>query len=799
MIPTAKKIRPAIIQKWLLQKLLLKIFNNWVWIVLSVIIGFTIAWVINRYTSKIYRTRIEIVKGNPETGKENGALLFSNQYDAGRVNIKYEKAFITSLPLMEQIITSMGLQVSYYSKGRVKTTERHGHLPIKVIVDSISENIPYNLLITIQSVDSGSFQLISENEVWSEAFGNQVFPFNEKCTVSGFRFSILKTGAITNGDWLFKIRPMNEVAQSLQNSIQVTEIREGYYGGIGVSMLELSMQSALPAKDKEILNRLIEVMKSEDINRKKEQSAKNINFIDGQLVQITDSMQFIAARLRSLTLSNKELSSGSQSVFERINRFEEEKNQLLLINKYGEYLEQYLQQSDSKEILAPSTFGVENSVLDGLVAQYISSKLDQQRMNKVELSSSVFLNEQLILNNKLKDLEAMIYESIASTRFVNSSKIKELEKQTAIMFASARSVLSNEIVYSDYERLYDLNEKVFTLLMDKKAEIGIMQSSIISDYRVLELAHTIFPPLKPRTRNNYMMGLFLGLILPIGLMFVFILNKNTLLSLAELEDLISLPLAGIIGFSQNTKPLIERPKSLVSENFRSLRSNLRFVNAGKNKTLFLVTSSVSEEGKTFISANLSASLALQGKKVILIGADMRKPSLNKYFDFSSNNGLSYYLAGRAELKDVIEGSGLENLDIIHSGPTPPNPAELLSSEKMKELIALLMNQYDLIFIDTPPIGLISDAAELFPMSDSILLVTRQQKTPIGNLQHVEHFMDAESLKKTMLIFNGVKKGFGYGYYGYGYGYGYGYYDEEKKKVRRRSKKHKRCRNPQNGI
>lgn len=784
MNSSIKKQRPSIIQKWLFQKLFLKILNNWLWILISVATGFTIALLINRYTNKIYRTKIEVVKGNPESDNDNAAFLFSNPYESSKINVKYERSFITSMPVMEEIIKDLNLQVTYYSQGRVKTTRRFAYVPVKVDFEASGEYIPYNIMVGINPVDDDTYTLNCENEEWQKKFEGQTFRFGMASQVGDFRFIIHRTGNLNEYDWLFLIQPMNVIANKLQNSIRVNEIKEGYYGGQGnVSMLELSMTGSLPQRDKMILDRLIKGLKIADIKRKNERSERTIKFIEEQLEEITDSMQIIAAQMRSLKLTNKELSAGSSAVFDRITSLEEKKNHLLLINRYSNYLEDYIKSSGSNEILAPSSFGIENGILGGLVTQYIQLKLEQQALNNRNYSSQVYRNEKKLLEEQLKDLENMILESIQSTRNANELKISELEAQVEMLFLSARSVLSNEIVYSDFERLYGLNEKVFTLLMDKKAEAGITRSSIISDYRVLEPATTIYPPLKPRSRKNYMTGIFLGLAIPVGFFFFQILKRNTLLSLSELEELIDLPLAGVIGHSQNPRTVMEKPQSLVSENFRSLRSNLRFVNHGKDHSIFVVTSSVSAEGKTFISSNLAAAMAIQGKKVVLIGADMRKPTLHNYFNHDNKTGLSQFLTGQSPLEAILIPSDTENLDVIYSGPTPPNPAELLSGEKMKKLIDALKDKYDIIFIDTPPIGLISDASELFNVSNSILLVTRQQKTPIGNLQHIDHFMEKDHLQKTLLVFNGVRKGVGYGYYGYGYGYGYGYYEEEAPRLR----------------
>lgn len=776
----------AITQKWIFQKLLLQILNKWIWIALTVLTAITFTFLFNRYTNKVYRTSIQVVKGSSEYNMQQSAYLFDANSQSSRINEKYERAFITSLPILLSVVQDLDLDVSYFSRGRVKTAERFGFVPLRVDYDTSSMEVPYYIPFTIEYVNEQSYQISSEHEEWHGIARENRFSFGQPVSIGGFNFTIHRLGSLDAGDWIFMIRPEKDVAKEIQRSISVTEVRQGYtYSRSNTSMLELSIQSSLPHKDRAILDQLFVALKDADVVRKTEQSERTIDFIEEQLGQITDSMKIIAAQMRTLKLSNKELSAGSSAVFGKITTLEEEKTQLLLVNRYCDYLEDYITNSAGEEIIAPSTFGINNDILGGLVSQYITLQLEKREVEELDLNSSVYRRQIRQMERQTEEIEELILMSITNTRQANQIRIDEYNEQIEILFNSARSVLNEEIVYTDFERLYGLNEKVFTLLMDKKAEAGITQASVISDYRILEPSFTSGIPLKPQARRNYMTAIILALLIPISFLFVQSINRNSILSLTELEEIVTLPVAGVIGFAKNPRAMIDAPQSLISENFRSLRSNLRFVNGESNNKTFVVTSSVSEEGKTFISANLAASMALQGKRTIVLGADMRKPTLHNYFDSFSEQGLSQYLSDQVSLEEVIRPGGIPNLDVIYSGTIPPNPSELMSGKRMENLLGLLGKMYEIVLLDTPPIGLISDASEVFDWTDTILLVARQQKTPVSTLQHADHFMDEKSLQKSMLVFNGVRKGVGYGYYGYGYGYGYGrgygygYYKEEK--------------------
>ncbi|PID92787.1 MAG: hypothetical protein CSA96_01445 [Bacteroidetes bacterium] len=780
--------RPAIAQKWVFQKLLLQLLNNWVWIGLIIVLSLSTAALMNRYTNKVFQTSVQLVKGSNESDANEAAYMFGGGIENSKINMRYERAFISSLPIMKDVAMKLGLDVSYYSKGRIKTSERYGYGPIKVSVDHNSNQIPYGILFTIFSEDSRHFSLQTEDAYWQEKVDGKRFLFGQEARVADFSFMVSLKGPLNTGEWKFRIHTPQDAAQGIRASLGIAEVREGYAYSSKNTVIELSMRSSLPHKDRAILDELVESLRSADIVRKIEQSERTILFIEEQLELIADSMKMIAGQMRSLKLTNKELSSGSATIFGKINTLEEAKTRLVLINRYCDYLEGFILESSEEDLIAPSTFGLDNTVISGLVNQFISLQLEKKELAELGLNSTVFRKEIEQKDRQIEEIEGLILKSIENTQQANEIRIAETNEQIGALFKSARSVLSEEIVYSDYERLYKLNEDVFTMLMDKKTEAGISRASMISDYRTLEPSKTSATPLKPQKRRNYMSGLILGILIPVFFLFFRTLNRNTILSLLELEELVKLPVAGVIGFSQNPRTMTETPQSLVAENFRSLRSNLRFVNGDKNCTVFVVTSSVSAEGKTYISSNLAASMALQGRKSVVVGADMRKPTLHNYFVQEKQDGLSHFLSGQTDFQSIVQPGGIEGFDVIFSGPVPPNPAELLGSDKMKELLVLLKQSYEVIFIDTPPIGLISDAAEVFDLCDSILLVTRQQKTPVSTLQHVDHFLDEKSLTKSMLIFNGVRKGVGYGYYGYGYGYGYGgyyrkgygYYSEEKK-------------------
>jgi capsular exopolysaccharide synthesis family protein len=252
----------------------------------------------------------------------------------------------------------------------------------------------------------------------------------------------------------------------------------------------------------------------------------------------------------------------------------------------------------------------------------------------------------------------------------------------------------------------------------------------------------------------------------------------------QLFKLTNVPLLGVIGHNNNKSgfPLLEYPKSSISESFRSLRINLQYLNSGSKAQVIGVTSSISGEGKTFCSLNLATAISLSGAKTILIGGDLRKPKLNKELNMSLDIGLSSYLIGKSNIQDIIKPSGIENLDVVMSGPIPPNPIELLGSKKTAEFFEYLKSNYDYIMIDSPPIGLVSDYFVLKNFIDAHIYIVRNNYTKIKAIEGVNELYSKKEMKNLFLVLNDIKpEGLGrYGYY-YQYGYGYGYYEESERK------------------
>jgi capsular exopolysaccharide synthesis family protein len=329
------------------------------------------------------------------------------------------------------------------------------------------------------------------------------------------------------------------------------------------------------------------------------------------------------------------------------------------------------------------------------------------------------------------------------------------------------------------KRKYDLSDNIYSTFLQKRSEADIVKAANLPDIHFIDPAKDIGGGLiGPKTSVNYVLALFLGLLIPLIFIFGIFFINNSVQNTDDISKLTQIPLIGVIGLSNEKSSLavFNKPRSALSESFRAVRSSLQFLYKQQKldgtKTL-MITSSVSGEGKTFCSLNIATVFALSEKKTVIIGLDLRKPKLFDEFNLTNEIGVVNYLIKQKTADEIINHTHIPFLDVIVSGPIPPNPSELIMSEGMKELIDELKDKYDYIILDTPPVGLVSDALELAQYCDVTLYVVRQNFTKKEMITLLNNRVKRGELNNTSIILNGFQNKAKYGA-GYGYGYGYGY-------------------------
>jgi len=425
--------------------------------------------------------------------------------------------------------------------------------------------------------------------------------------------------------------------------------------------------------------------------------------------------------------------------------------------------------------------GISNPELNNLINQLLQL---YAKKGELQLTTTGKNPTYIAILSQINHTKKTIIENV--NNLISSASIYEVDLIDRITTFDKKinKLPEAEKDYLILRRKYEYNEQTSIYLQQKRYEVSLAKAGTESDHKVIDFARLDSEePISPRKSLANFIALIFGLLLPITFITLRDFFSDTIRSKSDLLNSTNIPILGLIGHSDNATSLVvsNASKSIIAESFRALRTNIQYLAANKERKIITVTSSIGGEGKTFTTMNLAAIIALSGHKTILIGGDLRKPKLHEDFKVDTSKGLSSYLINKSKLAEVIEKTEIDSLDVIASGPTPPNPAELLDSKKMRDLIIELNKTYDYVIIDTPPIGLVTDGVILMQHSDVNLYIVRHNYSKTSALNVINNLYHQKQVENIHIIINDFKytsSGYGYGY-GYGYGSsGYGYYENE---------------------
>ena len=549
-------------------------------------------------------------------------------------------------------------------------------------------------------------------------------------------------------------------------------------------ILDISLIDKNTEKIVDYLNGVVTVLSEDQLNRKNQYATNAINFIDDQISRVRGELTDNAEALNDYRKKNKIYSLDGESVQlnEKLTKFDAEKESITRQLNYYSNLKNYLLSSSSfTEIPAPSIAGIG----DGNILSNVS-KINDLSVEKSKLQYSVRSDASVFndLNRQIEGLKNVLLENISSVTNGLKRELVTVNTNLSIVESQFSKLPEDQQQLLTIKRQYSLSEQTYNVFLAKRGEAEMIKASNVSDILIIDPAKNTGATVLGRNLNiRYVFAFFVALLIPVLLAFVLTFLDDNIHSPMDLEQLSSIPILGVIGKNvlDNNLVVHRKPKSAVAEGFRAIRSNLQYFYKSQDldgaKT-FMVTSSVSGEGKTFCSINIATVFALSGKKTILVGLDLRKPKIFGDFGIKNDIGVVNYIIGEESLETVIQRTEIEFLDVITSGPIPPNPSELLINERLGELIAILKSKYEYIVLDTPPIGLVADALELLEYVDASIYVVRQDYTKNGMLNFINEKYKTKQIKNISLVYNGydqkAKYGYGYGY-GYRYGYGYGNY------------------------
>ena len=771
-------------------KSLIYIFlSHWYLFAIGAVLALAAAYLINRYSTNIYQAKGTVIIKEGR-GLDPTTIMTTSNF-ANYQNLDNEIAILRSYSLRERVIKKMGIEVTYFGKGRILSTELYDKSPFKVEYDaSVPQAIGLDYDITFKKNGDFSLNAVADRVTkYDYILGQIVESRSENVSIK----SEHKQGEwIDNGYNRIRI-VLNEDVQPERLKGITKSFRLNSYSSLvsqmsaftaspqskSSSVIAVTMSGPNKQKIVDFVNLMMTEYVSRGLERKNMVSENTIQFINDQLGDIQKSLSSAENALKDFRTRNDLMNLDLQAnqVYNTLRALDKERSEknvnLMLYKRLQNYIQSQI--DDPENLAAPSTMGISDPLLERLVQQLVTlsqTKATQLLTQTEQHPQIVKLDEQIVTTKKT------LLETVNNLVDNAQMSLKELDKRIARTEAESKVLPEKERQLLNYQRNFNFNDDTYKYLMQRRAEAQILRASNTPDNEVLDEAR-IDRTLKvaPRTSMNYLVALIIGLLIPALILFLRDFFNVSVNDRKDVEKLTNFPIIGQVSQSPDKDPLvvINSPKSPISESFRSIRTNIEFITQGKPKSTILVTGDIQGIGKTFNSLNIASIYALYGKKTVLLGFDMRKPKLYQEFGLSNNVGLSSYLSNKDAFESIIQPSNkIPNLDVITSGPIPPNPAELIASEKCSELFTKLKETYDYIIIDTPPLGLVTDAFLLMRHSDVNLFIVRQGQTNKNIFGSIIKDIEDRGLDASIVI-NGIETGKGYGYGRYKYGYGYGGY------------------------
>lgn len=778
-----------------IKALLLKILSYWKWFIVSLLIAYFVTKYINAYQQRIYSLNSLI------TVKDEQNPIFSSStniaFNWGGPSDKVEtiKTILQSRTHSEKVVQEMQYYVDYLQEGKYRMEDIYGRVPFKVEVDTTQYQL-INTLLKLEFLSEDKVKLsiafdenLNRRLLNYDNFKKQVYTASESTYSQEFPIGKIQTDFLSitldvfrtpqlEKEYYIRLRDFNGTVGHYR-SIKVSTAKKG------TSLIELALDGPNKTRLVDYLNTTVSVLAKDQIAAKIRYAVKTKEYIDTLFEDMSGNLKNIEKDLGDFKQKQNiyNLSAEGTAIFNELLQLDSQTRHFQNRLDYFESLESYIKSHDSFDantVPVPAVLEMEDSNISKSIGALVTkSKMRETLLQTVtpdypplkQLNADIALERSSLLENL-----SMLY-------LETDKKLGRLKDRLNSNQYKLKKLPQKEQKLVSFERRYAITEQNYNYLKQKSYEAGTAIASNVSDIKVIDTAKDIGQGFfKPNTSFNTLIGLLLALVIPLVFILINEFFNNKIHTVEEVENNFKIPILGVVGTKKEESNLVvfNEPKSAMSEAYRALRSNVQFMLKRNVKShILLLTSSISGEGKTLTAINLASVFALSGKKTVLVGVDLRKPKIAEDFELDKKVGLVHYLINQKRPEEIIQKTKYENLDVILSGPVPPNPSELLLSDATSGLMDYLREKYEYILLDAPPIGAVSDAQELFQYADTILYLVRQGNTDKGLLKMIETKYKRGEVKNISYVLNDFtfSKRHGYGY-GYG-GYGYGYYNKEK--------------------
>jgi len=737
-----------------LRTTLLRYLRHWYWFVLAAVLMLLAAFLYLRYAQPVYLSQSRLLVKDEKKGLDSESILKDLEIFAPKKVIENETEILRSYTLMEQVVNQLGLDVQYVHDTPSGRRELFRESPVRLVIEKATPLLYQSDPLELTFPDAKTVRMAGRS-----------YPLNTSVQTPYGRLRFFGKRAVsdTTAPVLVQVFDHDEVVNGYLQSLKAEPTSKAS------TVILLSIETGVPDKGEAILNRLIDVYTEASVLDKNRVASNTLNFIEDRLALVAGELQTVEKGVEKYKSSQgiTDLGTQAQGFLETAQQNDANLTEANIQLASLDDIQKYVNSQPEYRSGTPALLGLSDPTLVKLIETF--TKLDAQRE---QLARTTPDQNPLMetINSQLKSVKSSISENIGTMRQTLASTRQQFRAKNQKIEGAIRTIPTKERNLMNITRQQVIKNDLYTYLLRKREETAVSYASAISDSRIIDAARTAHKPVKPKKQLVYLLFLLGGLLLPAVALGAYDAINNRVVRRTDVEEGTQVPILGEVIQKKQPGILVvgNRSQTVIAEQIRTLRTNLNYLrNSREGSQVLLFTSSIQGEGKTFVSLNLGASLALVGQRTIILEMDLRKPKLHESIGFPNGLGLSDYLAGNTSLSEVVNPiPGSENYSIITSGTLPPNPAELLSSPRLEQLISELRENFDYILIDAPPIGLVTDAQLIAPFADATLYLIRHDVTPKNALKMVELLFREKRFNKLNIVLNAVRND-ATTYYSYG--------------------------------
>lgn len=761
---------------------------KWHYFLFGLILCGGLAFIYIKFSLQVFQVHSSILVQDPRSSSKNLEDILSGDILGSQNTLATEIGILGSNTVLQKTIDALHLQVSYVSNNSFPAIPLYNNSPFTVSYSKIHPSF-YDIPFEVKIMDTKKY-LLSVSCDWkgvSDFEFSKEIQIGEQITTPYFSLQLQPVDSViavmdslgqsVTGTYEFTINSSVAQIADILKDLKIDQLDKD------ANIAFLTYRNNVSQKALDVLNSIQQVYLELDVEDKAAVASLTLKFVDKQMEATSSELSRIELELQDYKEKNStvNLSEEAKAYLEKMNSMDVERVKSDIDLKSLDNIESYIKDNDGLTQLAPSSLGIPDPLLIQLIQSYQELQGKRRALSYGMKNTSPNVR---IIDAQINEVKKSLLESISSIRKTISITNKSLGSQIAGYEANIRKVPQKERELLAIQRKFDVNQNIYIYLLQKKAETSIARATAVSDNRILDEAALEETPIAPNKKLIYVIALFMGIFLPTTFILIKSFLKTSIGNREELSKLTNIPIIGVIGHLNKADNLVvnHKPKSSMAEAFRSIRTNLGFFGIHENKKIILITSSISGEGKSFVSLNLASIFAMQNFKVAVVGLDLRKPKLFQDLDISNDIGMSNYLIGQASIEQIVKKTKIPNLDLFPAGPIPPNPAELIAKEEMTVFFNKMSELYDYIIVDTAPLGIVSDAFLVMKHSHINTYIVREDYSKKAFIRTLNELVAEGKIPNLGLILNDSDFNRSYGYsYGHNYGYtknGGGYYEED---------------------